>query len=58
MKNAIKKICEIGSLPFNKSKASDEYIFAKELPDFLKSFRYQCLYKKSMIINKAFIDNK
>jgi hypothetical protein len=39
MRNALIKICEVASLPFNKNKASDEYSYSKDLPNFLNSFK-------------------
>jgi hypothetical protein len=39
MRNALKRICEVASLPFNKVKASDEYSHSKDLPNFLNSFK-------------------
>mmetsp|Transcript_35571 Transcript_35571/g.32054 ORF Transcript_35571/g.32054 Transcript_35571/m.32054 type:complete len:196 (+) Transcript_35571:57-644(+) len=39
MRNAIKKIAEIASMPFLKRKSSDEYVFSKHLPEFLNSFK-------------------
>lgn len=39
MATAIIKICEVASLPFKKTKASDELKFVPLLPQFLNCFK-------------------
>lgn len=49
MVGAIVKICEVASIPFKKTKASDELKYIPLLPEFLNCFKYFFT-----IINKAF----
>lgn len=39
MTAAIQKLCETSSLPFKKTKASDELKFVPILPKYINSFR-------------------
>ena len=39
MVGAIVKICEVASIPFKKTKASDELKYIPLLPDFLNCFK-------------------
>lgn len=41
MRTALKKICEVASLPFKQKKASDEYYCQKDktLPPLLNAFK-------------------